>query len=740
MADEVKIVQIDNTVVQQLGWAREVTLGKLLDQAESQTALLSAIAKSRNIDISKIKVATKKIEEDLNDAGDLFNDTAKKVQSFQQENQKAARRQREEEEKALRDKYEREGRDYRNLQRSVGSLRDNLGKLQRATPSSAFDLLTEKTAIFGGRLTEDGKKAGAVLTGFSRALVAAGFAFGALTSITDAYRPMVESGLLFEGSAVKFARAAYDSGLGLEQFTRIAGQYSQTVSAVGEQAYSDSVKRFRDSSRQFGYFGMNSAELADAQTRYMEIMRESGTLFYMTAQQQEAATTSYLKELTALSVLQGKSRKELEAEQSRAARRAQIQLTIERIRQTEGPEAAAEIERNYRNLVSRVGQTSADVSFAQQFGLGGPTSDEARRLGPLGLLEKAMSSVDFRSAADVSRFGTEYQREAMTLSPDRLAMLATSARFGRGAAEAAKELGEGPESILAKARQEQAGAQAPVRRATAEEVRQGRIIDRTTERTLTAQIAAAETINNLKSAALGAAGALGLLQGVAEAAAAAAGAGAGATGFLSGIAGTTGGALALVGAAGIGYIAKSLFTSAVVRSVMGTAMPAMSRFLPPLTPALPAATGAAAGATPGLLSLVPRVGGLALAGGLAGGALGIGGGAYQAAYGQDRTSRMLGIGSSALSGAMAGAMFGPAGILIGGLLGGGIGAAANYFGAGGAAAEPGGAIGGDFAAGLSALNATITRDNSEIIRLLTMMNLRLSQTLEVKVKGTIITD
>ena len=658
MVDEVKIVQIDNTVVQQLGWAREVTLGKLLDQAESQTGLLSAIAKSRNIDISKIRVATKKIEEDLNDAGDLFNDTAKKVQSFQQENERAARRQREEEEKALRDKYEREGRDYRNLQRSVGSLRDGLGKLQRATPSSAFDLLTEKTAIFGGRLTEDGKKAGAVLTGFSRALAVAGFAFGALTSITDAFRPMVESGLLFEGSAVKFARAAYDSGLGLEQFTRIAGQYSQTVSAVGEQAYSDSIKRFRDSSRQFGYFGMNSAELADAQTRYMEIMRESGTLFYMTAQQQEAATTSYLTELTKLSVLQGRSRKQLEEEQARARRKAQIALTIERIRQTEGDTVANEVLKNYGKVVSESGESFADLAFAGQFNLGGPTREEAAALAPSGLLAQAMAPVDFRSAQSTDVYNQNALQAVRNIPTDVLDQLARQARYGGPASAAAKFLGEGERSMLIRARPRSDRVIA-----AADAAGRGQIVDKQTTDILAAQVAATESMNNLKSAALGAADSLGIFTTVAKIAAIGGTLGAEATGFLSGAVGSTVGAAGTIGTA---LLMRRLLSGGAGAAALRTpAMP--TGFLPPATPAVG--------------------GGSALGGALLGGTKAIAGGSMLGGL-------LSGGTEYAQSGNFAKSLFVGGGSLIGGLFG-GIGGSALAPGLGTIAGGIGGSIVGE---------------------------------------------
>jgi hypothetical protein len=675
MVDSVNINNIDENVARRIDWAKDSTLNRLVGLSDEQVGLLEKIAGTSR----RSQLDTRNTQTQVNNLADATEDAAKATKQYGEALDKNEEKLRDIQNKAserARKQYLRESVDRDNVSRSVGDLRNSMNNLSRtaSSPSSAFEALTDKMAVFGGRLSEKTgalKGAGTAVTMFSRALTAASFAFGVLSGISDPYRKMVDSGLLFEGSAVRFARSAYDSGLNLEQFSRIAGQYSQTVSAVGDQAYSQSIKRFRDSSQQFGYYGMNMEELADAQTRYMNEMRISGTLFNMSAQEQDQATENYLKNLTAVSVLTGRQRRSLEEEQAKATRRAQIALTIERIRRTEGDVAADAIKAQYGELVNLRGQTVADVAFAGQFNLGGPTREEARELGPSGLLESAMSAVNFRDPESVRRFSERNAQAVSRIPTDLLGNLAIGARFGGGASEAARALGEGEDNLFTRARTTLAGPQAEPRAAQADAARRGQIIDRLTERTLTAQVRTAEAMNSLKSAALGAAEQLGVLRAVAEAAAAAASVASGGAGFLSGATNTLGGSAAVLGVLGggaaIGLIVKSMLTGAAVRSI-GT-------MIAPALPAMSSVFGKAAGAVAGGAGSVLSGAGSLLRGlGIAGGVAGTGIGMYQAAAGDTRSDRVTGIGGAALSGAATGAMLGSIVPGIGTGVGAGIGA------------------------------------------------------------------
>jgi hypothetical protein len=683
-------------------WARELTLSRLLDETRDQTGLLEKIAGVKASDTR----ATRKLEESADDAADALSETADSARKAKIEADRAAAKARERERKEEEDHYLRQRREDQ-YRRSLNDLKNNLNSVSTATPATLWSGLGDRMAVFGGNLRATNGRFSALggsVTRLSQVMAGASFVFGALTAMVDPYRQLVETGNLFEGSAVRFSIAALESGLGLQQFTRIATQYSETVSAVGGQAYADSIRIFRESSRQAGYYGMSMDELAEAQTRHMSYLRESGLLFYMTAQQQRDATSDYLKELTAVSVLQGRQRRQLEEEQRRAQRRAQIQLVLEQVRRTEGEEAARAIEQRYGTMVTRVGQTAADVAFAQQFGLGGPTQEEARKLGVSGLLEPAMAGVDFRNQSSVEHYIGRFQEAALNIPLERLGTLALAARRDTMAAAAARELAEGEDSIFRRARAERAGPDALGRRAQAEAARRGEIIDQTTTDVITAQNRGRESINYLASAAIRSADSLGLLSTVARAAATAGDIAAGGASALANMAGPA------LGLAGLGLGGVALLRARSAATAGLAALPSMGALGgAPTVPGIPGTAGR---------SLLGMTGGKALGGaglGLAG--AGLGALATGAGYGT-----LGGALSGAGMGAGLGMIAGPWGAALGGVLGGLAGA----FGllGGGEAAPAGAAPAPDMTSSMSRINTTLIEQLGEtgaIVRRLDML-------------------
>ena len=669
MVDPVNIKDIDEVVARRIDWAKDSTLNRLVDKSEEQVGLLEKIAgvsrrsqidtRNTQTQVNNLTNATGNAAAAANNYSKALEDNARKLEKLQEERATEARKQ-----------YLRESADRDNVSRSVGDLRNSMNNLSRiaSSPSSAFDALTDKVAVFGGRLSEKSgalQSASKYVTGFSKVLAAASFTFGALSGISDPYRRMVESGLLFEGSAVRFARSAYDSGLNLEQFSRIAGQYSETVANLGEGAYAQSIKRVRDVAQQFGYFGMSMEEFADAQTRYQDRLRETGILQLATQEQIDAATIPYLQNLTALSVLHGKSRKTLEQEQQQAARQAQVRAIIAKVAREQGAPAAERLQLQFDTAVTNMGQLAATSAFAQQFYGGGPTQAEARLLGPTGL-QQALPRFG-GSDAEFEAGQQRFRSATANLSPDLMMQYGLSSRAGGTLAGSADALFD----TLGRAMPGIVGPRAGEQRDRVAAVREGRVMDRLTERTLTAQIRSAEAINSLKSAALGAAEQLGVLRAVAEAAAAAASVASGTAGFLSGATNTLGGSAAVLGLLGggaaIGLIVKSMLTGAAVRSIGTMIAPA----LPAVTSVFGKGAGAVAG---GAGSMLSGAGSLLRGLGIAGGVAGAGMGVYQAAAGDTRENRVTGIGGAALSGAATGGMLGAAGGLPGILIGAGLGA------------------------------------------------------------------
>lgn len=641
---------------QAVKWAQESTLERLLRETEDQSGLLEKIAGMRAADARAAREAarnTRDLGTNAQDAADALEDTARVAQRAARESEEAARRNRAAQE---REQYERQQREYQYRQ-SLNELRNSLSAVSTATPAGLWNSLGDKLAVMGGRVSEAGgasRLLGGSLTALSRVVAGVSFAFGAYSGMAEPFKQMVDSGLLFGGSAERFAQAAYRSGTSLEVFTRLAGQYSETVAAMGEQTYARNLRTMQDLARPMGFFGMGAEAFNESITQYRDQLREIGLLQYMEQEDLNTVTMDYLKNLTAVSVLQGRSRKALEQEQRVAANRARVQLRIETVRRTEGETAAANLLNRFNDLVVQIGETSATAAFMQQE-YGVVTQEGARLLAPTGLMEYLpnLRGSDAEYQAQLQRFGQ--RREA--IDPGILMAYGLSEGIGGRLGTAATQLVQlGNRSRLLTSPTQDAER----RRQEAEAARRGEsVVDSTMQNYLNAQLDTTRAIGDLKASAIEAARALGVFSTLMSAAATAAGGASATTNALfgmvsSGIGGAAAGAgLGIAGFLGLRHLANRMtgagLASLPMLGTLGTA------------PGVPGIQGAAAGR-----SLLGMTGGRALGGaglGIAG--AGLGALATGAGYGT-----LGGALSGAGMGAGLGMIAGPWGAALGGVLGG----------------------------------------------------------------------
>lgn len=718
MVDDVNILNISPNVIAAVGWAKDTTLQRLLDVAGDQKLLLESIAKIKAQDLKNVKAAgdgLKGIAQAAEDAtaelgniGKTADRVGKAVKTYEDHLKELS----EAEDRKARDKWTREYRDSQNLKRSVGDLRTSLSRLERASPIGMFGELTDKIAVAGGRLTDMGGKsamAGWALTQFSRALTVASFGVGALVAGLDPFRQLFDAGISFGGSIEQMQIDVNKTGVGLQDFTRIALQYGNTISGMGGEHFSKLVRQVQDGTRSFGRYGQSVTAQTESVAAYMEMLGSGGLRYKLNLKEQTEATQKYLREQTALTLLTGKSRKQLEEEQKRVAAREEVALAIRELKATGRVDEAQRLEELQRVVTGVMGE-SAGIAAVQE-AMGRTTTEK----GFLNLLSVSGQQQAFAQMAQQYRagalspadlLGSMQQMGAGFNRPELLSTFGRAAGTTGAGGTIAKELN------VMTTRLDKVLELDPKEREKYIKILLGTEsgLDKTTLAMEQISGDFARITGDLKATFFTVAQKLGIFSTGAPLAAGATGMGAQASTDLLDFAG--GGVMQSLGILGL-YMGGSMLKGMLARRGIGAAAgalrtPALPQMAgPPPPPALPAAARAA----PGLMTLAPRVGGLAMAGGLAGGALLGAGGAYQAAYGQDRASRMMGIGTSALSGAMMGAMFGLPGMLIGGALGAGAGALANYYGAGGAAAaEPDAALlsGSDVLSLLTALNTSIT--------------------------------
>lgn len=676
MVDDVNIKNIEE-LNRAVGWAKEATLSRLVSAANDQVSLLETLAKVKAVDLRKIKEADAGFAQVGNAAGQAADALKKGA--------------------ADRKKTDRELNDsIRDLRWSMtrhGSQISNL--LTRSTnPMTQLPSAIESTTDWLAKFAKGNKIATVAVMAIGTALAKLAERF---IEAAESYRGMMQSGVMFNGSVSTMIQNVRSAGVSIDAASQVIDQYSQALLSVGETKF---FKNIEDSTKLFARLGMTQEQGMRTFAELEEMRRLSG-LSYMQSEDDRIKSNEQLVQLMqSQSILTGISVKR----QKEAAQKAAVS---ERVRfmqaQLSEPQLAAqEVARTKLTTMGMSGDLIEGVLLEAMSGATNQFTAAARQtMGPAfeDILQavragtpEAIGSLEQREA--LGRYAQEFMQRAgpgMALSQGPMQRLMVSqALEARDVNFPTFRARPGQETELEK------------RRRLAERAARGeQIVDNTTQ-------AYFQTVNNT-AVALGRVEALAfrladpVISGLIQSLSLLSGAVNNVVGGAAGFSDTTlyGGLAA--GAAGM-YMMKRMFSG-------GAGLPGMpgmpQMFGPPAPPNLPGA-GGAGGQPYWSRSLAPRVGMGTMAGGLAGGALGIGGGAYQAAYGQDRASRMMGIGISALSGAAAGAMFGPAGIAIGGLLGAGAGALANYYGAGGTpAAEPGGAMGGDFGAGLSSLAASI---------------------------------
>lgn len=194
----------------------------------------------------------------------------------------------------------------KNAFRSVGSAISGLtqelliGGNTLSDFSQHFATLANEIPIIGG-----------VLGGALQAVT------GLLDSQIENYRDLSNAGVVFGASLYDAQRAAADTNLTLDEFSRVIQNNSQELAMLGGTA-GNGARRFAEISRiikedfgtQFQTLGMRAAEQAEFAADYLSLQARLGRGQRMTNEQLARGTVNYLKELDKLSKVTGMQREE----------------------------------------------------------------------------------------------------------------------------------------------------------------------------------------------------------------------------------------------------------------------------------------------------------------------------------------------------------------------------------------------------------------------------------------------
>jgi hypothetical protein len=498
-----------------------------------------------------------------------------------------------------------------------------------------------------------------------------------------AFQAMASTGVTFGGSLEKMQEMVGRSGLKLEEFQGIVGQFGTTISGVGEEKFVKLVRGVQDSTREFGLYNQTLSQQGESVAFFLDMLAKGGSAYGMSTEMQREGAVKYVRELTALTELTGKDRKEIQARQKAAAEDAAIMLRIRTLRKT-NPEEAARLEANKSVIAGQFGEMGpamARIAVGMQMGLM-PSDPQARAMMSMGELMPSMTALSrgltTGTTEDTMRLVQQVQT-ALTEGPgaERLQIQAQQGGPYAGGAEMFAKM-------LPEAERAQAAAARPGGMERILNIFSGRggNLDRATTAMQKVTMDTARITGDFKAALYAATQQLGLFTKVLEPLAAATGAGAGAANSFYGMAasGMSGAASALATGAAVALMPKLLASTALKAAI--------PRLLGGGGLGLTSMLGST-GMMSGLMQGASTMGGLGRGRLIGAGGLGVAGGLGGAYLGSKvgLDGWLGGALGGAATGALAGIGAGPGGILAGALLGGLVGGITGYGTSSASAAE-----------------------------------------------------
>jgi hypothetical protein len=315
-------VKIDTT--QSREWAQELTLKKLLDAINLQTA---AKGLANNLDAKAIKAFSDQLESATSVVGDYkkaeveaSNAATEKLRVDTQLIRQSKERKRLEEEIAeSNNKY---GSAVRDLRRSMSGVTVAFGD-QKAAGAALGNAVTSVSNSFGDVITKTGKAGAAFALALGVATEVVKNLVGLIVSTMSTYSNIFQSGISFGGSLTEFGKKVSETGLTISQFGSIVERHGSAVFATGETRFLTSVGKLGST---FAKFGMNIEQGTEAFAEYTDGLRLNGSLYFMTEKQQREAFEKSITQQTALQTLTGVSIKRQRDEQKKLAEKASYQL------------------------------------------------------------------------------------------------------------------------------------------------------------------------------------------------------------------------------------------------------------------------------------------------------------------------------------------------------------------------------------------------------------------------------
>jgi DNA-binding TFAR19-related protein (PDSD5 family) len=300
-------VTIENPITvdsrQSNSWAQEQTLRDLNAKMGSNNEILKRLGAKWNVDLDNLKEADSVVRDNNTAVGkntDQVKESTKKSKEATESYTRSV------------DELRWSMRNYKN---SMNDLISGSSDPLRRLPEVAENLGSGLAGLMGRS------------TALSRIFVGVGLAASLVIDrflqAGDAYRSMIQAGVIFDGSVTGMAASVRSAGLSLEEGARLVSQYGQAMIVQGETRFFRSME---DLSRTFANLGLNSSQGSEAMLELMELQRMSGELFMISERDRIAANVQSLQLMQAEAILTGKSVQRQREEQRRIQESQRLQI------------------------------------------------------------------------------------------------------------------------------------------------------------------------------------------------------------------------------------------------------------------------------------------------------------------------------------------------------------------------------------------------------------------------------
>lgn len=333
-------------VLDNLSWAKEVTLEKIVNNSNISAKLLGKIASVAGVDEKSIKYLIRGLDKASKDSVKAASEASDRV----------------------------EKRDVTRADRFEKAMLSVRGSLSKNYQTLMTDHSTQVGRIFvdiGGQLRTFGERfgllGGAVIGGLGLMVTAFGKAANIVQDVNNVLREMYAAGVMPVGGFNALADSAIATGLTLRGFAETISKFGAVAVTLGTRRVMEMQVQFARLTRRGADFMMNQEEAQTAFLESLEMMRSSNELTSLNQDQIVARGRTTISMFEQLSLATGRNRDELR----RSTASLLNQTRIYGLQRAVGPNDL--VRRLMANISSEFGAQSGVISsIIEGMFMGGP--------------------------------------------------------------------------------------------------------------------------------------------------------------------------------------------------------------------------------------------------------------------------------------------------------------------------------------------------------------------------------